>query len=198
MAGLRGKLFTALTGQAADVAGKADGDVHGMLLAVGGTSTKTQSGIDLSKAATKLGVSRRTVERWVKTAKTGSGQRPSLGHGKQLARKARQAATTIAGRRTALAESTLGKAITRRGARLAITGLQGPRANGREYLRFRTTMLDLDPLTAQAMLAAYQAGGDKGFMTWATTVWGDEYVPDWGFGEVASIEIQRPYGGNWR
>src|SRR5450759_5645794 len=75
-ANLRGKLFTALTGNSeADVTGK--GDVRGMLMAVGGSSSKTKSGIDLTKAAAKLGVSRRTVERWVKTAATGQGQRPS-------------------------------------------------------------------------------------------------------------------------
>lgn len=198
MAELRGKLFTALTGQAADVSGNTSGDVHGMLLAVGGASGKTQSGIDLTKAAAKLGVSRRTVERWLRTATTGTGQRPSAGHAKLLAKKARQAATTIAGRRAALAESTLGKAITRRGARIALSGDQGPRANGRDYLRFRTTMLELDPSAAQAMLDAWQAGGDKGFMTWATQFWGDEYVPDWTFGDISSIEIERPYGGAWR
>lgn len=202
MAGLRGMIFTVLTGEDADVDGKADGDVHGMLLAVGG-SGKTKSGINLTKAAAKLGVSRRTVERWVQSANTGTGQRPSAGHAKELAKKSRQAATTIAGRREALQASSIAKAITRRGARIAIEGLQGPVVNGKDYRRFRTTMVELDPVTAQAMLDAWVAGGDKGYMAWATGFWGGteaedaNYLPDWAFGELSSIELQQPYGGRW-
>ena len=99
MADLRNTLFAVLTGRQGDVSGKAGGDVRGMLMAVGGSSTRTKSGIDLTAAANKLGVSRRTVERWVKTAQTGTGQRPSAPHAKALAAKARQAATTKAGRK---------------------------------------------------------------------------------------------------
>ena len=71
MSALRGKIFSALTGQKADVSGKPTGDLRGMLLAVGGASPKTKSGIDLTAAAHKLGVTRRTVERWLKAAETG-------------------------------------------------------------------------------------------------------------------------------
>src|SRR4051794_29802263 len=91
---LRGKVFNLLTGMQADVSGSPQGDLRGMLLAVGGTSSKTRSGIDLTGAAAKLGVSRRTVERWVRTSQTGTGQRPSAAHLTNLAKQARQAATT--------------------------------------------------------------------------------------------------------
>ena len=94
MSDLRGKVFAALTGRHADVSGRTDGDIPGMLLAVGGPSSKTKSGIDLTKAAKALGVSRRTVERWVKTAKTGVGQRPSSPRAHILAPKSREAAAT--------------------------------------------------------------------------------------------------------
>lgn len=169
-----------------------------MLLAVGGPSSRTRSGIDLTKAAQSIGVSRRTVERWIRAAETGTGQRPSPSHAQALARKARQAATTKAGRRAALAGSTLRQAVVARGARLSITGLQGPRAAGRDYLRRRTTQLDLDPADAEAMMDAWEAGGDKGFMDWATQHWGNEYLDDWQFGGVDSIDVERPYGGRWR
>ena len=82
MSDLRGKLFSAITGRDADVSGQPGGDLRGMLMAVGGASRRTQSGIDLTKAAKSLGVSRRTVERWVKTEQTGTGQRPSAQHAK--------------------------------------------------------------------------------------------------------------------
>lgn len=198
MSDLRGKLFSALTGLDADVSGRSDGDLRGMLMAVGGASRGTKSGIDLTKAAKSLGVSRRTVERWVKSEQTGTGQRPSAQHAKSLATKARQAATTKAGRRAALADSTIRQAISSRGARLSMTGLQGPRAAGRDYMRSRTTQLELDPADAEAMMEAWENGGEKGFMTWATGHWGNEYLDDWKFDAVDGIDIERPYGGEWR
>lgn len=194
---LRNKLFTAITGRKADVSGKAGGDLKGMLLAVGGSSARTRSGIDLTKAASKLGLSRRTVERWVKAADTGQGQRPSPKHAKSLATKARQAATTKAGRKAALAGSTLRKSIASRGARISITGNQGPRAAGVDYLRFRTTMLELDPEDAAAMMNAWENGGEKGFVSWATNHWDRDYLADWRFDDVDGIDIERPHGGKW-
>ncbi|HQZ85740.1 MAG TPA: hypothetical protein PLB21_08975 [Actinomycetota bacterium] len=198
MSDLRGKLFAALTGRQVDVSGTAGADLRGQLMAVGGPSGRTKSGIDLTKAAKGLGVSRRTVERWVKTEQTGDGQRPSPGHAKKLATKARQAATTKAGRKAALAGSTVRQAVASRGARLSITGLQGPRAAGRDYMRKRTTLLELDPSDAEAMMNAWENGGEKGFMTWATGHWGNEYLDDWKFESVDDLDVERPYGGQWR
>ena len=75
---LRGTVFQALTGQTgADVSGTTTGDLLGQIRAIGGSSARTRSGIDLTRAATRLGVSRRTVERWVANATTGGGRRPS-------------------------------------------------------------------------------------------------------------------------
>ncbi len=197
MADLRSKIFAALTGQqSADVSGKADGDLAGMLLAIGGPSSRTQSGIDLSKAASALNVSRRTVERWVRTAQTGSGQRPSAAHATTLATRSRQAATTRAGRIAALGGRR--QPLGPRGARVSVTGLQGPRAAGKGYLRQRMTQVDLDPADAQAMIDAWVAGGDKGFMTWARDHWDQEYVAGWDFSSIDQLEVQEPYGGSWR
>lgn len=198
MADLRNTLFSILTGRQADVSGNASGDVRGMLMAVGGTSNRTKSGIDLTKAASKLGVSRRTVERWVKSAQTGAGQRPSPQHAKALASKARQAATTKAGRKAALAGSPLRQAITSRGARVSIDGLQGPHAAGKDYIRKRVTQVYLDPADAHAMMNAWETGGEKGFMSWATTFWDTEYLNDWTFDSVDGVTIERPHGGAWR
>lgn len=198
MADLRSKIFSALTGRTADVSGKTGGDLRGMLMAVGGPSSKTRSGIDLTNAARSLGVSRRTVERWVRTAQTGSGQRPSATHATSLAKQARQAATTKAGRRAALATSSMRQAIGSRGARLTVDATQGPHAAGQDYMRRRVTQLDLDPADAEAMMTAWENGGEKGFMSWATSHWGSEYLDDWKFGSVEKIELERPYGGSWR
>jgi transposase-like protein len=194
---LRQKLFSALTGQSADVRGNPAGDVQGMLLAVGGSSSKTQSGIDLTRAASSLGVSRRTVERWVRAAQTGTGQRPSTAHAKTLATQARQAASTQRGRAAALAASGAARAAAR-GLRVSITGKQGPHSLEPPYGRVRTTQVDLDPDMAAAMLASWEQGGEKGFMAWAAGHWGDHYVSDWRFGDVDDVSIQNPFGGGWR
>lgn len=187
--GLRGRVFEALTGRRdVDVSGRGE-DVTGQLMAIGGPSPRTRSGIDLTKAARSLGVSRRTVERWVKTAQTGTGQRPSAQHARLVAGKARQVATTQGGRREALASSGARQAVSG-GARLSMRGLQGPRAAGRDYVRSRTTQLDLDPADAQAMVDAYERGGDKGFMSWATAHWGQEYVDDWRFESLDEIGVE--------
>lgn len=188
---LRGQIFSAVTGQAADVSGRPGGDLRGMLMAVGGPSARTRSGIDLTRAAKALGVSRRTAERW-----TAGTQAPSPGVARTLARRARQAATTKAGRRAALAASPTRQAIASRGARLSITAVQGPHT--RDYMRARTTQLDLDPADAQAMLDAWEQGGEKGFMTWATNHWGQDYLDDWRFGDVDDVTVESPYRGGWR
>jgi len=202
--GLRGRVFAALTGNnQADVSGKGD-DVTGMLMAIGGPSSRTRSGIDLTQAAGSLGVSRRTVERWVKSAATGTGQRPSPTHSKALTGKARQAASTKAGRKAALSGVRAAKTFAR-GARISINGMQGPHAAGRDYLRERTTQLELDPEAVEAMLDAYEQGGEKAFTAWATNHWGVDggdgapaYLDDWRFESMNSVDLEGPYGGGWR
>ena len=198
MPDIRSTIFGALTGRQVDVSGQPGGDLRGMLMAVGGPSSRTSSGIDLTNAARSLGVSRRTVERWVRTAQTGAGQRPSPTHASSLARQARRVATTKAGRRAALAGTTIRQAVTSRGARLSITAVQGPRAAGRDYLRGRTTQVELDPAAAQAMVTAWENGGDRGFMSWAAEHWDQEYLADWTFDSVNDVTLERPFGGDWR
>jgi transposase-like protein len=186
---LRRTLFTALTGSQL-------GELRGMLLAVGGATTRTRSGIDLTAAARKLGVSRRTVERWVRTAETGRGQRPSPRHAQQLTRRARQAVRSKSGRQAIVA--TARQQVAARGARLSISGLQGPHAAGRDYMRRRLTQLDLDPAQAGALLDAYTQGGEQGFLSWATDHWGREYLDDWTFGAVETVQVDTPQGGRWQ
>lgn len=194
--GLRGVLFSALTGNRGDVSGKGQ-DVKGMLLAVGGPSRRTRSGIDLTAAADKLGVTRRTVERWLRSGQPG-GQRPSQHHAKALAKAARQAATTRAGRKAGVAGLRSKVARSTAGVRLSIGGTQGPTAQGRTYTRPRLTQLDLDQQDALAMLDAYERGGDKGFMSWATQHWGQEYLDDWAFQSVDEVRVEGVNRGAWQ
>lgn len=198
---LRRAVFTALSGDPGADPGADPTDVRGMLRAVGGASTRTRTGIDLTRAAAALGVSRRTVERWVRTAETGQGQRPSPGHAQTLRRVARQAATTRPGRRRALAAARASGAATQRGARMLISGMQGPQT--RTYMRDRQTWADLTPDQVQAMLDAYETGGDKGLLGWVSGHWNDRgdgqpgYVEDWMFGQITGVDFQFFEGGGW-
>lgn len=193
MAGnLRSTLFEALTGQrGVDVTGR--GDLLAQLRVIGGTSPRTRSGIDLTRAAARLGCSRRTVERWVHTATTGTGQRPSKDLGQKLARQARQTASTKAGRRAALRAPRGG--IGPAGKRITISGPQGPRRAGTDYLRDRDTVLQLSPDEARAMLDAYEQGGDQGWLDWARQWTNDHYLDDWQIIDVTGLSVDTPRRG---
>lgn len=176
--GLRTGLFRSLTGlRGADVSGNPGGDIKGMLLAVGGSSKRTKSGIDLTAAANRLGVSRRTVERWVRNAETGRGQRPNPVHAKQLAALARKTVSTKAGRRR------IAKMITDRLAdsrvKVTLYGVQGPSDPGTQFNalgypesetlkpRLRASYVILPPEDVSSMVSSWVQGGEKGFRDWA-------------------------------
>lgn len=185
----RGLIFEAISGvQGAGVTPTKDTDVRDMLRAVGGTSAKTRSGIDLSAAAKALKVSRRTVERWVKSAETGTGQRPSAVHHKQLVRRARQQASTRAGRRRTLSASPQMQSMARKGGRIHLDAFQGPR--DRKYRRQRTVVWDLSPEDAQEMMGAYEKDGEQGLSSWAAS-WADtNYVDGWGIeGPISGLKF---------
>lgn len=173
-----------MAGRGGDVAGRPDGDIRGMLLAAGGPSSKTRSGINLTRAAEKLNVSRRTVERWVKTADTGAGQRPSPANLKRLAKAARQAVSTKAGRAQGAA------AVTRRhprGTWISVTAFQGPDDSEGEHMRDRRTTIELTPEDLQALRDAWTSQGEAGVKQWLTETFDDHYLPGWKFGDIDDI-----------
>lgn len=187
-ASLRSALFAALTGREGDVSGQPTGDVRSMLAAAYGPGPR--GGINTRAAGHDLGVSQRTVQRWV----AGEGHqrnRPSSTHLQTLAGKARQAATTRRGRRAALTGARSSPA-TRYGAKLSIRGVQGPTAAGREYRRPRQIMLQLDPDAVNDMLDAYEARGDKGLVGWLETYSSDTYVDGWGFDSIEHLDLDDP------
>lgn len=185
---LRGTVFQALTGRTgADVSGSVAGDLLGQLRAVGGPSTRTRSGIDLTRAASRLGVSRRTVERWVASAAAGGGRRPSPASARTIASRARSAATSQRGRREAVQAARAQAA--QNGVRLRINGRQGPTRAGRDYLRPRQTFQNLSPDEADSLFDAYERGGEQGFLDWATSYWDQNYLDGWGFDTIDGVEV---------
>ena len=186
MAG-RGEIFRWVTGRSdVQVEGESS-DIHGMLMAAGGPSSRTKSGIDLTAAAAKLGVSRRTVERWHKTSQTGQGQRPSPGHLKNLAKAARQAATTKAGRAQWLA-SARSDPRYRGGGRLVVDAYQGPGDSEGEYMRDRAVTHMLDRAELEEFWSAYEQGGDKGVTSWLSSR-GEDYLSGWRTGQIYDLTV---------
>lgn len=188
------KAFTLFTGRAGDISGLPGGALLGQLRAIGGASARTISGIDLTRAAAGLGVSRRTVERWVARERTGVGQRPSPRHAAALAARSRSMATTRAGRVSAMA-GTERVASLARGAKLTVSAVQGPRSV--EYMRPRTVSVMLDPDQASAMADAWQGGGQRGLMRWTVGHFRQEYTDGWRFGDVDSLDVQPTGGQRW-
>lgn len=193
---LRNTVFSALTGIAGDVSGDPGGQLRDMLMAIGGPA-KTKSGINLTEVAAELGVTRRTVERWVTTDGAERGK-PKPATLKTVATKARQAASTARGRVKAMGRmqsgaggGSRGAAISTYGAKLTVRAHQGVVAGGREYLRDRTISMTLNPDDVAAMQAAYAQGGDKAFVRWAENHADTTYAAGWGMDRIDSIDLGR-------
>lgn len=188
---LRGTLFGSLTGRAGDVSGQRDGDVRGMLMSIAGPG-KTKSGINLTAAAKELGVTRRTVERWVTDAAEKG--RPRGKNLDTLVSKSRQAATTKAGRRKALKDTKQGP-MGRYGAKLSVKGPQGPKRAGKDYKRNRRVQFDVAPEDVQAMIQTYEDGGDQALVSWLEGYADQNYVDGWGFDGIEEFDLGDPREG---
>jgi hypothetical protein len=189
---LRATLFSAVTGRAGDVSGTSD-DVRGMLEAAFGPGPR--GGVNTRAAAKELGVSQRTVQRWL-AAEGRQRSRPRIDHLKDLTKRARQAATTKQGRRGALSPARK-DSMSRYGAKLVVRGQQGPRRAGRDYIRYRRTDLVLDPADVEALRDAYEAGGDKAFMGWMENHFDQNYVDGWAFSRIESLDFTDPRESGW-
>lgn len=185
---LRQSLFGGLTGRRdTDVSGRPDGDLRRLLQTAFGEGRRP-GGVDTRAAAEGLGVTQRTVQRWL------AGQdRQSHGaspvHMKAIAAKARQAASTQAGRRAATAPVRQGR-LSRNGARLTVRGKQGPMRAGNDYRRVRAVDFDLQPRDVDGLLSAYEQEGDKGAVRWLEKHADETYVADWSFESIQDLNLR--------
>lgn len=176
----RGAMFSALTGTTgASVTGNSN-DVRGMLTAVYGTTRRGKDAIDTREAAKRLGVSQRTVQRWI----TGQ-NKPSTDHLKKLQTRSRQSATTKRGRARALKRATASKRIQTDAVRVRVGGTQGPQG----YQRDRNSAQKLSPEEYQGLLDAYATGGDNGALNFLQSVYGEKYVDNWKFDQISDFRI---------
>lgn len=176
----RQALFEALTGNAgANVTGTSN-DVAGMLRTVYGTTRHGQATVDTREAARRLGVSQRTVQRWIKNE-----NQPSPDHLKALRTRSRQASTTKRGRARALKRALASAPRPQAGVRVEVAGFQGPKDYGRD----RLSRQKLNPEEYQELLDAYAAGGDQGALTYLQGIYDEKYVDNWQFGSISSFRV---------
>lgn len=189
--GRRGSFFAAFSGLAKDVFSGKSSDVRGMLTAVYGLTGRGH--VDTRAAAKDLGVSQRTVQRWI-ADDARQHNKPRREHLSKLQTKAKRAPTTKRGRRAAVSvakQSAKGRSSQSRKGKLNVRGRQGVFA-GRDgkknyYVRYRTAHMDVNPDQMDAMWAAYADGGDKGLSTWLHEH-SQDYVDDWHFESIDGIE----------
>lgn len=174
------------------ISGRREADVgqrsstRGMLQAVYGKGPRGGA-VDAKAAAKALGVSPGTVRRWARGT-----QQPSPEHLKTLQTAARKASTTKAGRRAATESfrtSAQGRKALATGARIHISGWQGPR----NYSDERERTVSSDPLAAaeiEALLRAYEDGGDDGLRDFLTAIMDTRYLHSpWEFGTIDDFRI---------
>lgn len=192
-------LFAALTGREAPAG---EGRIAAALRTAYGERGDGRP--DTTVAARRLGVSTRTVRRWLQQER--EGLTPASTNVTRLEVAARRARTTRRGRAAALrarraADAPAPTAAPRsrgRGAptpalpkvkAVSVTGSQGPvGAGNNSYKRYRTIRLSLSDSDNQAMLDAYERGGDAGFAQWLTDR-SQGYVSGWQFDDVSDLTL---------
>lgn len=177
-------IFKGLTGRDGSTHG---GSVRELLTAAYGTNKR--GGPDTRAAAESLGVSQRSVQRWLAGENRKERHKPRGDHLSTLRTKARQAATTKKGRKDSLARSR-NRFTGRKHAKLTTHGLQGPQGGGKGYSRVRTVTIDLGGQDLDAMFDAYEKGGDKAVTDWLQEHHSENYVPGWTFENIDRIGIE--------
>ena len=168
----------------------ADGaSLRGMLQAVFGRGPRGGA-VNAKAAAQSLGVSPGTVRRWAAGT-----QRPSRGRLAAIRQAARRVTTTKRGRRAATADfrtSTQGSQALRAGSKIWVSGEQGVGGYDQGYARDRRVATDISPEEIDALLRAYEDGGDRGLRDWLKEFFDDKYVAGWDFVTIDDFGIGTP------
>lgn len=167
--------------------GASEGDVRAQLIAAFGSSKRDPARPDTAAAAKGLGVSARSVQRWVK-----QGGGISQKHRSSLDRRARQAMTTKRGRARALASAQrAGTADRPKGAKgrgIKVSGRQSAVSSVLDSYRPRETgvlVSDDDLAGLQQLWVEY---GDQGAGAWLHQHYDAHYVSRWHFQDVDDLE----------
>lgn len=163
--------------------------MRGMLQAVFGRGPRGGA-VNARAAAQSLGVSQGTVRRWAAGT-----QQPSPGRLASIRAAARRVTTTKRGRRGATADfrsSAQGRQALRTGSKIWVSGEQGVGGYDQGYARDRRVANDISPEEIEALLRAYEDGGDEGLRRWMKEFFDDKYVAGWDFVTIDDFGIGTP------
>lgn len=163
--------------------------MRGMLQAVFGRGPRGGA-VDARAAARSLGVSPGTVRRWAAGT-----QQPSPDRLATIRKAARRATNTKGGRQAATAEfrrGSQGSQALRGGSKIWISGEQGVGGYEQGYARDRRVAVDIAPSEIEAMLRAYEDGGDSALRDWMQGFFDDKYVDGWDFVTIDDFGIGTP------
>lgn len=141
---------------------------------------KSVTKISTADAAKALGVSQRTVQRWLKGV-----HNPKQTVMENLKKKARQAVTTKRGRQQMVRRARSNQKIPVGGVKVAVTGTQGPR----DYSRDRTIQQKLSPEEYENFRNAWAFGGDVAAREYLEAVLSEKYVDDWKIGNISGMSM---------
>lgn len=141
---------------------------------------KSVTKISTAEAAKALGVSQRTVQRWLKGV-----HNPKQTVMNNLKKKARQAVTTKRGRQQMVRRARANQRIPMGGVKVSVTGTQGPR----DYSRDRTIQQKLTPEEYENFRSAWAMGGDVAAREYLEAVLSEKYVDDWKIGKISGMSM---------
>lgn len=176
---LRARLFNVMTGRDGN---PLSGTVADRLAAAFGPG-KRGGRVNVAAAAKALGVTPRTVQRWV----SGEIRTPRPAKAREIDRRARQAATTKRGRKVAMAQRRAAR-ISPRGAQLVVGGKMGP-GTDLAYQRRRIVRHQLSPEAIEAMQVAYEEGGHEGLIQRTEEILSSEYLDDFTISDINDFRI---------
>lgn len=162
---------------------------RGMLQAVFGRGPRGAA-VNARAAAQQLGVSLGTVRRWAAGT-----QQPSRDRLAAIRAAARRVTTTKRGRRGATADfrsSPQGRQALSVGSKIWVSGEQGVGGYDQGYARDRRVANDISPEEIEALLRAYEEGGDEGLRDWMKQFFDDKYVAGWDFVTIDDFGIGTP------
>lgn len=163
--------------------------MRGMLQAVFGRGPRGGA-VNARAAAQSLGVSPGTVRRWAAGT-----QQPSSGRLAAIRQAARRVTSTKRGRRGATADfrsSAQGSQALRGGSKIWVSGVQGVGGYEKDYSRDRRVATNISPSEIEAMLRAYEDGGDSGLRDWMREFFDEKYVDQWDFVTIDDFGIGTP------
>jgi hypothetical protein len=146
--------------------------------------------VNARAAAQSLGVSLGTVRRWAAGT-----QKPTPGRLTTIRAAARRVTTTQRGRRTATTDfraSTQGSQALQFGSKIWVSGQQGVGGYDQGYARDRRVATDITAEQIEALLRAYEEGGDRGLRDWLRKFFDDQYVAGWDFVTIDDFGIGTP------